>query len=169
MDAGSGDSPAGCVFGPVRHGGEVPPVGEHGSEVPDLVGDSDAAVGVHGADLAEVLAVAAEAADEGRVHVLHAQAEVGYEPLLDGVEHRLLVHAREPLPGAVPELGHGDGPVVWPDVEEARVGEVVDVVRVAEEDVARDAHVRVRRHVLERVTEPQNVNVLHHRSPLLFN
>lgn len=160
MDAGSRDGPLGGVLGPVRHPGVVLPVAEHGGKVPEFVGEPDAAVGVHGADLAEVLAVAAEAAHEGRVHVLQAQAEVPDEPLLDGVEHRLLVEARVPLPGLVPRPGHGDCPVVGADVEEARVGEVVDLVRVAEEDVAGDAHVRVRRHVLERVTEPHHVHVL---------
>uniref|UniRef100_A0A804M7E5 Uncharacterized protein n=1 Tax=Zea mays TaxID=4577 RepID=A0A804M7E5_MAIZE len=159
MDARSGDGPLGLVLGPVRHGGVVLPVVEQGPEVGDLGAEADAAVGVHGADLAEVPAVAAEARDEGRVYVLQAEAEVGDEALLDGVEDGLLVLAREPVPGPVPRGGHGDGAAVGPDVEESRVGEVVDAVRVAEEDVAGDGHVGVRRDVLERVAEPQHVGV----------
>lgn len=70
----------------------------------------------------------------------------------------MLVFPQEPLPGPVPRLGHGDRVAVGRDVGRSPcwpVGEVVHVVRVVAEDgIAGDTHVCVRRHVLQRILEP---------------
>ena len=160
MDAFTRHSPPGIGLCPGWQPGVVLPVSKNTLEITDLGLEADAAVGVHGADLAQILAVAAESADVGRVQVLNLELQLLHQLLLDVVEHRLLVEPRVRAPRLVPLLGHGDRPRARLHVEEARVWEVVEVVRVTEEHVARDRHVRVHRHVLERIPQPHNVNVL---------
>jgi hypothetical protein len=110
----------GSVARPVRL-----PVLEYVLEVEQLVVQADAAVGVHGGDPGQVLAVLAEAAEDGRVEEPHPGANVRPHALLDDlVEHVLLVLPREPCPRRLPVLVERHGGGQRPDVEEAAVGEV---------------------------------------------
>uniref|UniRef100_A0A0D9ZFU2 Uncharacterized protein n=1 Tax=Oryza glumipatula TaxID=40148 RepID=A0A0D9ZFU2_9ORYZ len=67
MDAFTRHSPPGIGLCPGWQPGVVLPVSKNTLEITDLGLEADAAVGVHGADLAQILAVAAESADVGRV------------------------------------------------------------------------------------------------------
>uniref|UniRef100_A0A8R7TC39 Uncharacterized protein n=1 Tax=Triticum urartu TaxID=4572 RepID=A0A8R7TC39_TRIUA len=136
------------------------PVLQHVLEIEQLVLQTHAAVGVHGDDLAQVLAVLAEPAEAAGVEELHLGAEAAGHALLDDlVEHVLLVHPREPRPRRLPVLVEPDAAGAGPDVEEAAVRVVPRRVRVAHEEVGRHHHLRRRRYARERVPEPQDVDV----------
>jgi hypothetical protein len=136
------------------------PVHDHPLEVEQLVLQPDAAGHVHGGDAVEVPAQLAEAADGGGVDEPDPDPQPVRELPLDLVEHELVVVLREPPPRRVP-VGHGAGvPGRRLEVDEARVGEVAQVVRVAEVEVARRRDVRRHRDVHQRVPEPRHVHVL---------
>ena len=138
------------------------PVRDHPLEVEQLVLQPDAAGHVHGGDPVQVPPQLAEPADGRGVDEPDPDAELAGELPLDLVEHELVVVLREPPPRRVP-VGHGAGvPGRRLEVDEARVGEVAQVVRVAEVEVARRRDVRRHRDVHQRVPEPRHVNVLRH-------
>jgi hypothetical protein len=140
---------------------EPPPVLEHGVEVADLAAQADAAVGVHGADPAQVPAGLAEAAEELGAEEPDPDAELAHVGVaLDGVEHVLVVQPRVALPRRVPEPVELGRLRAGPHVREPAVGRVVQVARVAREVVARDLEVPVRVEVRQRVPEPHDVRVL---------
>jgi hypothetical protein len=144
-----------------RSGGVVLPDVEDGAEVVELGHEADAAVGVQRADLVEVLAELAEAADVGGVEELDGDAELGDHVALDEVEHVLLVPAEEAPPAALPRAVEGEGGLRGAHEEEAAVGEVAEAVGVADEHVAGDGDVGRHGDVAERVAEPHHVHVLH--------
>ena len=162
MDADSRELPlelsGASVLG--RAGGVVPPDVEDPPEVVELGAEADAAVGVERADLVEVLAELAEAADVGGVEELDGEVELGGHVVLDEVEHVLLVLPEEAPPPLLPRAVEVDGLGRRPHEEEAAVGEVAQAVGVAHVHVAGNGDVRRHGDVAERVTEPHHVNVL---------
>jgi hypothetical protein len=126
-------------------------------EVRHLILQPDAAVGVDGADPAQVLAVLAEPAEERRVERLDPSLELADELLLDVVEHGLVVAAREPLfPRRPPVLDHFDAPVRRLHVVEPGVERLVQGRGrwMRPKVVSRAGHVGVEGNVPERVAKP---------------
>lgn len=166
VDADSGELPlelpgASLVGGA---GGVVLPDVEDAAEVVELGPESDAAVGVERADLVEVLAELAEAADVCGVEELDGEVELGDHLVLDEVEHVLLVLPEEAPSALLPGAVEVDGERRGAHEEEAAVGEVAQAVGVADEDVAGDGDVGGHGDVPERVPEPHHVHVLQYRS-----
>jgi hypothetical protein len=160
MDADAREVPVELSGAPLvgRSGGVVPP---DAAQVVELGLEADAAVGVERADLVEVLAELAEAADVGGVEELDGGAELGDHVALDEVEHVLLVPPEEAPPPALPRPVEGDGGLRRAHEQEAAVGEIAHSVGVADEHVAGDGDVRRHGEVPERVAEPHHVHVLH--------
>jgi hypothetical protein len=124
-------------------------------EVRHLILQPDAAVGVDGADPAQVLAVLAEPAEERRVERLDPSLELSDEFLLDVVEHGLVVAAGEPFPRRPPVLDHFDAPVRGLHVVEPGVERLVQGRRRwRAKVVSRAGHVGVEGNVPERVAKP---------------
>lgn len=108
------DLPATPGYGPrepppdiliLRQRHEPAPVVEHRPQIVNLFAQSDAAVGVHGADFVEIFADLAESAEAlgAQEHHLHAYL-LKPRIVLDDVEHVLLVDAWESGARRVPEL-----------------------------------------------------------------
>lgn len=151
-----------------REAGVVLPIRGDVLEVMHLVLQPHAAVGVHGADLVEMVLEVAEAADVLRLQRLDPGPDLADELVLDLVEHHLLDRvAVEPRPRRPPVPDHLDAPVRRLHVVEPDVVLAVQERRRHLGVVQRAAHVGVDGDALERVAKPQYVGVLYNTQEII--
>lgn len=120
----------------LRQGGIIGPILKQKLEIIDFIVQTNATIGMHGADGAQVLGVLAEPTEVHSVQEPDLQIHLREEGVpFYPVQHVLVVQFRVHRPRVVPELVEPYGSVVRLHVVEPSVRHVLQVERVPMEEV----------------------------------